>query len=101
MGKAVRTVCKAEWAYEVSYVFSSLDDFKAYDGSEFREKEMLPLLGKAKELMKGDDLYAGVRVYDEERVSESASSKAVIGTLREVRKHRGLPKPLVLLPDDL
>ena len=64
--KYVRTVCKAEWAYEVAYVFSSLEDFKAYDGSEFREKEMMPLLATVMPLIKEDKPYSGVRVYDEE-----------------------------------
>merc|ERR1719393_389421 len=64
--KACRTVCKAEWAYEVAYVFSSLEDFKAYDGSEYRQKELVPLLEKAMKLMKEPEkMYMGVRVYDE------------------------------------
>jgi len=61
---AARTVCKSEWAYEFTVVFKDLDSFKAYDGSEFREKEIVPVLGKAKEIAVGGELYAGVRVFD-------------------------------------
>ena len=34
--KTVRTVCKAEWAYEGALVFDSLDNFKNYMGSSIR-----------------------------------------------------------------
>ena len=30
----------------------------------FREKEMVPVLGKAKEIAVGGEMYAGVRVFD-------------------------------------
>ena len=33
--KSVRTVCKAEWAYEVSHIFADLESFKNYKGSKF------------------------------------------------------------------
>jgi hypothetical protein len=62
--KTVRTVCKGEWAYEVQFVFDSYDSFVAYDGSDFREKEVLPVLQKSTDLI-GAEPYVGVRVYDE------------------------------------
>ena len=37
--KVTRAVCKSEWAYEAALVFDNIDNFKAYMGSEFREKE--------------------------------------------------------------
>jgi hypothetical protein len=40
--------------------------FKAYDGGDFRKKELRPLLAKVTEMMKENAPYAGVRVYDEE-----------------------------------
>lgn len=64
--KYVRTVCKSEWAYEFSLIFGSLDAFKAYDGGEFRQKELMPLLKESISMMKEDAPYSGVRVYDEE-----------------------------------
>ena len=41
-----RTVCKTEWAYEITAVFDSLDSFKAYEASDLREKELLPKLAE-------------------------------------------------------
>jgi len=57
--KTTRTVCKTEWAYECSVVWRSLDDFKAYDGSEYTAFE-----AKLKGLIVGE-LYSGARAYDE------------------------------------
>ena len=62
--KVNRMVCKSEWAYETEFVFDSIDSFKAYDASEFRSKEVLPLLEQSVRLT-GTEPYAGVRVYDE------------------------------------
>ena len=60
-----RTVCKTEWAYEITAGFDSLDSFKAYEASDLREKELLPKLAELKALAKGGELYGGVRVYDD------------------------------------
>ena len=38
--KVNRTVCKSEWAYEYEIIFSDLDNFKAYMGSDFRTKQV-------------------------------------------------------------
>merc|ERR1712232_577095 len=59
-----RTVCKAEWAYEAEFVIEGLENFKAYMGSEFREKTMLPLLKEAIENSKDGNVYQGNRVYN-------------------------------------
>ena len=65
--KTKRTVCKAEWAYEVDIVFKDLDSFKGYMGSEFREKVALPAFEKVTALKPADapEPYSGARVYDE------------------------------------
>ena len=41
--KVNRTVCKSEWAYEYEIIFSDLDNFKAYMGSDFRTKQVAHL----------------------------------------------------------
>merc|ERR1712083_561500 len=64
--KTNRTVCKNEWAYEMSFVFDSFENFKAYDDSEFRKEALLPFVPKIKEIITGE-LYSGVRVFDELR----------------------------------
>jgi len=64
--KMQRTVCKSEWAYEMSFVFDTFENFKAYDDSEWRKEALLPLVTKIKELITGE-LYAGVRVFGELR----------------------------------
>jgi hypothetical protein len=64
--KFQRTVCKSEWAYEMSFVFDTFENFKAYDDSEWRKEALLPLVVKIKEIMTGE-LYSGVRVFDELR----------------------------------
>ena len=64
--KVVRTVCKTEWAYEGAIVFDSLDNFKAYMESDFREKTMKPLLADVtKYSLEPETIYTGNRVYDE------------------------------------
>merc|ERR1740139_586683 len=61
-----RTVCKAEWAYEIAVKFDSLDNFKAYMASDFRNKAIVPQLEKIKQLAKDpDQIYSGNRVCDE------------------------------------
>jgi len=62
--KLIRTVCKTEWAYEVTVVWRTFDDFKAYKESDFRKEVNGEFEEKAKPLIVGD-LYSGVRVYDE------------------------------------
>lgn len=63
----MRTVCKSEWAYEVSFLFNNFENFKAYDDSDWRKENLTdPFVPKFTELA-GDSLYAGVRVYDELR----------------------------------
>jgi len=64
--KTSRTVCKAEWAYEVAIVFKDLDSFKGYMGSDFREKTAVPQWEKMLALSaEPDKAYAGNRVYDD------------------------------------
>ena len=62
--KVVRTVCKAEWAYEAAVVFDSLDNFKGYMESDFRTETMEPALADFGKLATSE-LYVGNRVYDE------------------------------------
>ena len=54
--KTKRTVCKM--------IFDSYDSFVAYNGSDFREKTMLPLVAASTKVA-GAEPYTGVRVYDE------------------------------------
>jgi hypothetical protein len=65
--KCSRTVCKAEWAYECSAIFNSLENFKAYDDGEWRKEAVVPKLSGLYDLAVGgkDGVYSGVRVYDE------------------------------------
>ena len=64
--KVTRAVCKSEWAYEAALVFDNIDNFKAYMGSEFREKEALPYLEKiSAHATDKAAIYSGNRVYDE------------------------------------
>ena len=64
--KTVRTVCKAEWAYEIEIIFDSLDNFKAMMDSPDTEKLRSSILPKISELVTDKDaLYRGNRVYDE------------------------------------
>ena len=61
--QARRTVCKAEWAYELELVFSA-SGFKEYMESEFREKEAGPLLVQIAALNVKGEVYQGNRVFD-------------------------------------
>eukprot|EP00932_Pfiesteria_piscicida_P001545 SRR837773.11502.p2 GENE.SRR837773.11502~~SRR837773.11502.p2 ORF type:complete len:139 (-),score=53.88 SRR837773.11502:72-461(-) len=64
--KTVRTVCKAEWAYEVEIRFDSLENFRAYMDSDFRKNTVLPMLEKMKPHMTdADKVYSGNRVIDD------------------------------------
>merc|ERR1719164_307691 len=45
--KTVRTVCKSEWAYELSVVFKDLDSFKTFAGAD----GVKPFMEKAKPFM--------------------------------------------------
>eukprot|EP00747_Dinoflagellata_sp_TGD_P032361 gnl/TRDRNA2_/TRDRNA2_135935_c0_seq1.p1 gnl/TRDRNA2_/TRDRNA2_135935_c0~~gnl/TRDRNA2_/TRDRNA2_135935_c0_seq1.p1 ORF type:complete len:133 (+),score=37.60 gnl/TRDRNA2_/TRDRNA2_135935_c0_seq1:95-493(+) len=64
--KTTRTVCKAEWAYEIEYVFEGGDNFKAYMESDWRKEATEKMPDMLKDLgISMDDLYMGNRVYDE------------------------------------
>jgi len=62
--KISRQVCKTEWAYELTVVWRSFDDFKAYKESDFRKEVNGEFEEKAKSFVEGT-MYTGVRVYDE------------------------------------
>merc|ERR1719188_811208 len=60
-----RTVCKAEWAYEIAHVFDSIDNFKAYMGHPQREAIVQKYMAQIKPLVKDvDNMYLGNRVFD-------------------------------------
>ena len=65
--KTKRTVCKAEWAYEVDIIFKDLDSFKGYMESDLRAKVATPAFEKVLALKPADapEHYMGARVYDE------------------------------------
>lgn len=65
--KMYRQVCKSEWAYEAGFILNNFENFKAYDESEVRKENMLPIAAKFKELAVGGEVHTGVRVYDEIR----------------------------------
>ena len=60
---AKRTVCKAEWAYELELVFTA-SGFKEYMESDFREKKATPILGQIAALNVDGEVYQGNRVFD-------------------------------------
>ena len=62
MVSAKRTVCKAEWAYEVEMIFEG-DKFKDYMESDFREQKAAPVLADLTKLATGE-IYSGNRVVD-------------------------------------
>lgn len=62
--KCSRQVCKSEWAYEMSFVFDSHENFKAYDEGKWREEVIMPIAAPMKDLAVGE-IYKGVRVYNE------------------------------------
>ena len=62
---ATRYVCKTEWAYEMSFVFSNPDSFGAWGDSPTREKVHAFYLDAIKELSISEaDIYGGARVID-------------------------------------
>ena len=64
--RANRYVCKSEWAYEVSFIFGSLDSFKAWQTSSVRDEVHSNYLAALKEAgIAEDSVYSGARVYDE------------------------------------
>eukprot|EP00747_Dinoflagellata_sp_TGD_P032362 gnl/TRDRNA2_/TRDRNA2_135935_c0_seq2.p1 gnl/TRDRNA2_/TRDRNA2_135935_c0~~gnl/TRDRNA2_/TRDRNA2_135935_c0_seq2.p1 ORF type:complete len:129 (+),score=30.60 gnl/TRDRNA2_/TRDRNA2_135935_c0_seq2:95-481(+) len=60
--KTTRTVCKAEWAYEIEYVFEGGDNFKAFKESDYGTR---PMRGLEELGLSLEDMYTGNRVYDE------------------------------------
>lgn len=61
-----RYVCKAEWAYELSFIFKDLDSFKAWKECKIRDDVHATYLDTLKKInVKEADVYAGARVYDE------------------------------------
>eukprot|EP00567_Pseudictyota_dubia_P007079 CAMPEP_0197462592 /NCGR_PEP_ID=MMETSP1175-20131217/59509_1 /TAXON_ID=1003142 /ORGANISM="Triceratium dubium, Strain CCMP147" /LENGTH=142 /DNA_ID=CAMNT_0042998133 /DNA_START=11 /DNA_END=439 /DNA_ORIENTATION=+ len=63
--KTERTVCKAEWAYEVASVFEA-EHFKDFMESDARTELTTSLEAVLKELnLSMSDLYLGNRVFDE------------------------------------
>merc|ERR1719174_3350182 len=52
--KTKRTVCKAEWAYEVDIIFKDLDSFKGYMESDVRASVMTPAFEKITALKPAD-----------------------------------------------
>ena len=77
-----RTVCKAEWAYEVEITFE-VAGFKDYMESEFREKHLNPLLGQMVALNTGDAVYQGNRVYNSYGGLGSAEFNKMMAELKE------------------
>lgn len=64
--RANRYVCKAEWAYEVSFIFGDLDSFKAWKTCAVRDEVHSDYLAALKDAgIAEDKVYAGARVYDE------------------------------------
>ena len=60
---AKRTVCKAEWAFELELVFTA-SGFTEYMESDFREQKATPILGQIAALNVDGDVYQGNRVCD-------------------------------------
>mmetsp|Transcript_13505 Transcript_13505/g.15389 ORF Transcript_13505/g.15389 Transcript_13505/m.15389 type:complete len:137 (+) Transcript_13505:181-591(+) len=63
--KTNRYLCKGEWVYEISYVFDSLDNFKAYCESDFKKEFEDPIREEMLKSAKAGSIYEGARVYDE------------------------------------
>jgi hypothetical protein len=59
-------VCKAEWAYELSFVFDGPDSFGAWqEGSELKESVHAYYLEALEECgIDEEDVYGGARVHD-------------------------------------
>jgi antibiotic biosynthesis monooxygenase (ABM) superfamily enzyme len=64
--RANRYVCKAEWAYEMSFIFKDLDSFKAWNTSAVRDEVHANYLKALEDVgIPEDKVYGGARVYDE------------------------------------
>lgn len=64
--RANRYVCKSEWAYEMSFIFSDLDSFKSWQTSDVRGKVHSDYVNALKDAgIAEDKVYGGARVYDE------------------------------------
>ena len=62
---ATRYVCKAEWAYELSFIFANPESFKAWKTSETRDKVHDFYLESLKDCSIDEGtVYGGARVYD-------------------------------------
>ena len=59
-------VCKTEWAYEVTYVFDSLDNFKAWKASPKYKTIMEETPVNMEKLgLKPGEYYNGARVFND------------------------------------
>ena len=64
--KGVRHVCKTEWAYELSFVWDSYDNFGKWRESELRDLVHQVYLDALKDCkIAEDDVVGGARVHDE------------------------------------
>lgn len=62
---ATRYVCKAEWAYEMSFIFGDKESFGAWKESDTRETVHAFYLDALKECgINEEDVYGGARVHD-------------------------------------
>lgn len=84
--KMTRTVCKTEWAYEISVVWRTFADFEAYKGSEIRKEISGEFETKIKEIITGGELYSGVRVHDELGMGRIATDDKKISDLMKKAK---------------
>ena len=65
MISATRHVCKSEWAYELSFVWDTKENFGAWKESALREEVHQAYLDGLEECgIKEDDVYGGARVSD-------------------------------------
>mmetsp|Transcript_28737 Transcript_28737/g.49695 ORF Transcript_28737/g.49695 Transcript_28737/m.49695 type:complete len:131 (-) Transcript_28737:75-467(-) len=63
--KAIRNVCKTEWAYELQFVFTA-EGFGEWGTSATRDKVHADYLDALQECgISEDDVYGGARVHDE------------------------------------
>jgi len=64
--KITRQVCKGEWAYELSFMWSSKEGFGAWKESELQKEVHQDYLKALEDCgIKEEDVYAGARVTDE------------------------------------
>ena len=65
MISATRHVCKSEWAYELSFVWDSKENFGAWKESPLREEVHEDYLKALEEVgIKEEEVYGGARVSD-------------------------------------